>query len=184
MDTKNDIPQGNPPDVSPPTEQNACPTSSCCCGSGKAWHWLGIALLVLVAIVFLTRRFNSGPEHEPDTPAITWSESYQASLTQAQSENKPVLLAFHASWCPPCKMMKHQTYHDPEVIKTTDQFVRIMVDVDAQGEVAGKYGIDPIPAYVVLNPNGTIADRFEGYLEAGQFVARLNNALEKVGQSI
>ncbi|MCK5272278.1 MAG: thioredoxin family protein [Sedimentisphaerales bacterium] len=156
-------------------ETSSCSTcSTCSCGSSP-WHWLFVAMLVVVVIIIFNKRFNS--HSEPDTPAIVWNSDYQAGIDQAKSQNKPILIAFHASWCPKCREMKQVTYHDPEVIRTADNFIRIMIDVDKQGDIAKKYNINPIPAYVILDSNGVAIDTFIGYHPPDEFIARLRAAL-------
>ena len=156
-------------------EASSCSTcSTCSCGSSP-WHWLFVAMLVVVVIIIFNKRFNS--HSEPDTPAIVWNSDHQAGIDQAKKQNKPALIAFHASWCPPCKEMKRVTYHDPEVIQTADNFIRIMIDVDKQGDIAEKYNIGPIPAYVILDSNGVVIDTFDNYRPPDKFIALLRAAL-------
>jgi len=165
-------------DQTPPSEaKNAsmCPTCSACSRGGSPWRWLIVALLVVVVIIIFNKRFNS--HSEPDSPAIVWNSDYQAGIDQAKNQNKPVLIAFHASWCPPCKEMKRVTYHDPEVIQTADNFIRVMIDVDKQKNIANKYNIGPIPAYVILDSNGAVIDTFNSYRSPDKFIALLRAAL-------
>jgi thioredoxin-related protein len=167
----------NQDQVSPSGDKGAssCSTcSTCSCGSSP-WHWLFVAMLVVVVIIIFNKRFNS--HSEPDTPAIVWNSDYQAGIDQAKTQNKPVLLAFHSSGCFYCVKMKQSTYHDPEVIQTAGNFIRIMIDVEQQGNIANKYNIGPIPAYVILNPDGSVINTFIGYHPPDEFIAKLRAAL-------
>ncbi|MCK5269719.1 MAG: thioredoxin family protein [Sedimentisphaerales bacterium] len=155
----------------PPDNTSKCSTCSTCSRGSGSWRWLFVAMLVVAAVII----FNS--HGEPDTPAIVWNSDYQAGIDQAKKQNKPVLIAFHASWCPPCKEMKRVTYHDREVIQAADNFIRIMIDVDKRGDVVKKYKIGPIPAYVILDSNGTVTDTFDSYRPPDKFIARLRAAL-------
>ena len=152
-------------------EASSCSTCSTCSCGGSPWRWLLVAILVVVVVII----FNS--DNEPDTPAIVWNSDYQAGIDQAKSRNKPILIAFHASWCPKCREMKQVTYHDPEVIRTADNFIRIMINVDKQKNIADKHNIGPIPAYVILDSNGVVIDTFDNYRPPDKFIALLRAAL-------
>jgi putative thioredoxin len=79
----------------------------------------------------------------------------QASLTT------PVLVDFWAAWCGPCKSL------GPLLEKVVDSYagaVRLAkVDTDAEGQLAGMFGIRSLPT-VVLVKGGQIVDGFMGAL--------------------
>lgn len=165
-------------DQTPPSEdKNAsmCPTCSACSRGSSPWHWLFVAMLVVIVIVIFNKRFNS--HSEPDTPAVVWNHDYQAGIDQAKKQNKLVLIAFHAPNCPPCQKMKIGTYHNPGVIQTADSFIRIIIHVNRQWAIAKKYNIKAYPGYIILNPDGTVIDTFVGYHPPDKFIALLRAAL-------
>ena len=153
------------------TEPPNCPTCSC---TGH-WRWFIIAAIAILIIVMFTNRFSS--QSEPDTPSIIWGHDYQAALQQAKDQNKPLLLAFHASWCPPCREMKRTTYHNSEVIDFSESFVRVIIDFDTQDNLVNQYNIQGIPAYVILNSDGTTIKSFGGYYTPADFLAKLKSAI-------
>jgi thioredoxin 2 len=60
----------------------------------------------------------------------------------------PVFVDFWATWCGPCRMVA------PEVKKLAARLagsaVVLKVDTDAQPEVAGRFGIQSIPTFIVF----------------------------------
>jgi thiol:disulfide interchange protein len=156
--------------------KNVQPACACACTSSP-WRWLVIIAIVAIAVVLFTKRANK--EDYSNMPGIAWNNDYNAAMALASQQGKPVLLAFHANWCGYCTKMKETTYHAPEVIKAVQNFIPVMIDTDQQGAIAQKYGVEPIPAYIIAKPDGTVIDRFLGYQDAVDFVDKLNSGLQK-----
>jgi len=167
-----ETPSQNPPEATTPGPP---PTS------GRWWWIIILAIAVVIAISYSRNR--PAPSETTDPRAahahkdIPWNHDYQAALEQAQKDNKPLLLAFHASWCGPCRQMKSQTYPDPAVAHVIEAFVPVMIDTDQQAALAEKFAIRGIPAYIIINPDGSEITRFEGFHNPSNFAARLKNAL-------
>ncbi len=75
-------------------------------------------------------------------------------------ESSLALVDFSATWCGPCKMLA------PVLEEISEEFAGKLdffnADVDANDELALKYGIQNIPALVMFK-NGEIADRIVGF---------------------
>ncbi|MCP4711739.1 MAG: thioredoxin family protein [Planctomycetes bacterium] len=115
---------------------------------------------------------------ESTQAVIPWITDYQQALVLAQEQDKPVLIAFSASWCGYCQKMKKDTYPDSDVIATLDSFIPLMIDTDINPAVAVQYQVSGIPRYIILAPDGTQIESFVGFLEPKAFVAKLQNALQ------
>lgn len=72
---------------------------------------------------------------------------------------KPVLVDFWAAWCGPCQML------GPVVEELAEDFgdsaIMAKLDVDANPEIAGKFGIRSIPTLLIFK-KGQIVDRQVG----------------------
>lgn len=78
---------------------------------------------------------------------------------EVMEANVPVLIDFWASWCGPCRMMSPVI--DKIAEEMGDKLKVCKVNVDENHELAEKYEIMTIPAFIVIK-NGAEAGRTKG----------------------
>ena len=98
-----------------------------------------------------------------------------ASFSQeVLSADLPVLVDFWAAWCGPCKMIA------PVLDDLAEQYAGKLkvakVDVDANNEVPGKFGLRGIPTLIIFK-NGEAAATKVGALSKAQLVDFINSSL-------
>ena len=104
-------------------------------------------------------------------------QTFETDVLQA-SLTIPVLVDFWATWCEPCKTLGPML--EKLAIEYNGAFRLGKVDVDAQQELAGMFGIRSVPT-VVLVKDGQVLDGFTGALPEGQlreFLSRHVQPLE------
>jgi thioredoxin len=77
-----------------------------------------------------------------------------------EQNDKPIIVDFWAPWCGPCKMMGPVF---EELSESYDQVVFAKLNTQDYPELTAPYGIQGIPALVLLN-EGKEVDRLVGFL--------------------
>ncbi len=135
--------------------------------------------LLLVAVLFAgcsptaptSRKLD---EYVPPVVAPTL-KSYADALALSKESGKPVFLYFGAEWCLPCRQMKATTLQDQAVRKRLNDFVVWMVDVDSNRELAVKYKVSSIPAYMIVDSNEKVLTTAGGFRDTPSFLKWLGS---------
>jgi putative thioredoxin len=101
-------------------------------------------------------------------------ERFEAEVLQA-SMTTPVLVDFWATWCEPCKILGPML--EKLAVEYNGAFRLGKVDVDAQQELAGMFGVRSIPTVVLLK-DGQPLDGFTGALTEGELREFLGRHLQ------
>lgn len=86
---------------------------------------------------------------------ITHADTPTAFDTEVLQATVPVVVDFWADWCGPCRMVT------PELEKLAeahgDKIKVVKVDVDANGTIANRYGIQGIPTIALFRDGQPVA---------------------------
>ncbi len=115
---------------------------------------------------------------------IAWMIDLNKALTLAQEQDKPLMIDFTATWCPPCQMMEDSTFSHPDVIQKAAAFVPVRIDVDKQGEIANRYNCNAsryggigIPNFLFLDKEGRELKHPIGYRGPDAFLSVMDSVL-------
>lgn len=164
----------------------------------RALRYLAVAAIAGIVLVLLLgfRRdptdIRTGTVGRPapafDLPALDGS----GRVTLASSTGKVVVVNFWASWCIPCKQENPalvdvwERYHGADVVLvgivyqdsadaareyTTRLGNRWPSGIDADGRTALSYGVFGIPETFFIGPDGVIAGRHKGPIDAATLAA-------------
>ncbi len=125
----------------------------------------------------------AAPQAEPRQEGIVEFEgSHAEALAKAKTEGKMVFVDCYTQWCGPCKLMAKEVFPRKDVGEYMNpRFVFQKMDMEA-GEGPGlgkKFGIKAYPTYIIFDGDGKELYRFEGYMAAEQFIARISGAVDK-----
>jgi FKBP-type peptidyl-prolyl cis-trans isomerase 2 len=123
---------------------------------------------------------------EPSTPAagepqasqaLSWIEDHDLGVQEAGKAGKPVFLMLYADWCGWCKKVMSDSIADPRVQSLKDRFVWVRVNSDREARYRKLYAQDGYPLMLVLNSDGSVRKRIDGYRDAPALAAELQAAL-------
>lgn len=160
--------------VQPSSSSN--PTAKSCksgaCPLQSRWGLLLWALVIggiaYVQWPMLKGMFYKATGARTPASAVAWRTGLDAALAESAQTGKPVLVDFTASWCPPCRVMKHEVWPDAAVASAANNgYVPLLVDVDDRQNagVAQRYGVRGIPTVLVLDARGKV-------LRSGSFMSK------------
>lgn len=118
----------------------------------KALHVLGFVLLAMAAIA------GENPYNETANAKL----EIKQALTQAATNQTPVLVVFGANWCGDCKMLDAAMKKGASASLLSQDFQIVKVNVgrfDENLDVAKSYGLPlekGIPAVVILSSKGEV----------------------------
>lgn len=84
------------------------------------------------------------------------AQTFDMTVTEPSLE-APVVVAFTAPWCGPCKLLK------PKLVKLSEDwgFTLAIVDAGEQRELAGLFGVRAVPTVITIEA-GVPKGRFNG----------------------
>jgi thiol:disulfide interchange protein DsbD len=169
------------------------------------WQHLrhGLASIALVyGLILMLGAFlgNSDPLHPWENWQLNFSKSsevnhstyitinnmeqFNRKLTQAQQENKWVILDFYADWCESCVRMERYVFKQPRVLKALENFIWLRADITANNTfdqaIMKRFHVIAPPMLLFFAPNGKelINSRLVGETTAKELLTQLQNLEE------
>jgi thiol:disulfide interchange protein DsbD len=117
-----------------------------------------------------------------DHHGIPWQVYDATVLSEATTNNRPVVIDFSADWCLPCKELEHRTFSQPEVIEAARGVVPLRADLTRSGseevkKLRQQYGIRGVPTVVFIDASGKERTdlRVVEFVDKEEFLRRLND---------
>lgn len=138
-----------------------------------------------IAIILIVIGTWTGiPEPEHVGAGIAWKyPASQVELDALLASDSPIMIDVYADWCIPCKEMDKFTFPDPDVVKLSEKFTAIKIDMTKDtGEFEKyfqqKYAIKGVPTYIFMDEGVELTSlRSTGFENAEDFLERMQGAL-------
>ncbi len=119
----------------------------------------GLTLKLELELVSLT------PKDKLPAGPPAWQEGYETALTAAKKAGRPALLLLYADWCSWCKKLQNETFVDPRVAIRRGRLDWIKVNSEKDKSLMERYGQKGFPLVLLFNPDGSIKERIDGYVD-------------------
>jgi len=119
---------------------------------------------------------------------IRWTD-FGDGLARAREEGKPVLATFVTDWCPYCTKMSRKTWRASSVAERLDEVVAVKIDAEdtrmSNGytgrDLALRYGVSGYPVQMLLDEEGGVIARVDGYQSPRQLLDWVDDVLARRG---
>lgn len=93
---------------------------------------------------------------------INWRD-VRSGVYESAKTGRPVMMVFHASWCPSCKKYR-KVFFDKRIVEASKDYVMILVDADADKVTNGAFSPDGtyVPRTLFLNSDGDVQSQLRG----------------------
>jgi peroxiredoxin len=143
------------------------------------WRW-GLELLLIIVVVLLVRAWLARDLAQGPAPTFETNLLDGSPVSLADYADRPMLLHFWATWCPICRLeegeiMRLSRSHpvltvamqsgSPSEVEAhlTERERALDVVNDPDGALARRYGVRAVPSTFIIDRDGQIVFRKQGY---------------------
>lgn len=111
---------------------------------------------------------------------VKWQSNLRTAQKLAAQNDKPILIVFGATWCPPCRKLESETFTDKKTVAMIErEFIPVHLDYDKEPKIVKILEVERLPCTIVLSPDADLLHHSEGFAAPKEFQAKLTAALEK-----
>jgi YHS domain-containing protein/thiol-disulfide isomerase/thioredoxin len=104
-----------------------------------------------------------------------WENTLENAQRVAGQTNRLVLIYFWSQQCVYCKRMEADVLSQPSVAAELNaDYVPVKVNADLFPTMAQHYGVTALPTTAVVSPDGQLLVGIRGWIDAGEYAAKLN----------
>lgn len=112
-----------------------------------------------------------------------WLTDFDAAISRAQNEGKPLIVDFGAPSCPACRQLERETLSDSSVQQQLASFVRVYVNGNEKTQLRERFGVQYYPTLVFMSPSGKVLHREVGFIDSNQLNAAVSRVVALVRPS-
>jgi len=106
---------------------------------------------------------------------LNWELDYQRGLAKAADARRRAVVQFYQAVSRDCRAMDLEVFSNDDVRKLLGRFVPIRLDPVLSRQLAEQWEVQNVPAFVVLRPDGSVAGKHDGRMDAKAFCVFLIN---------
>lgn len=164
-----------------------------------------IAAVVLMLVLFIGHNFKKGMQQKSNWKFGDWNQTqaekpalpnvvvpeikktevpkvqekliasnYEEALKISAERNAPILMIFYNEDCHWCARMA-EVYEKDDVKQKMQKLVVLKVNTSEDFALAQKFGVRPIPCFVITNSSEKISSKKVGYMSKDVFIGWLEN---------
>lgn len=143
------------------------------------------SVVVLGLAIFLIANWWEGSNQNTGGDLIelggaTFHTSLQQGINESKELNRPIFLYFRSETCYWCIVFEKESLSDESVIEILNKnFVLISIDSVKQKKAAANLNVWSSPYMIFFDSNGEEILRIPGYVKKEDFLAKLNEVMEK-----
>lgn len=130
-------------------------------------------IVVSTSLVALFSFMTLNKENKTEQGIQFFQGTWQQALDKAKKENKLVFMDAYATWCGPCRLMKHMTFTDKGVADFYNKnFINVAVDME-KGEgpsLSQTFQVEGYPTLIFVNYKAQLIAKTTGYHRANDFL--------------
>jgi thiol:disulfide interchange protein DsbD len=133
----------------------------------------GLGIVASVAGLFLVVGWALAPRGK-----LSWEHSEEVARTRAETEKRPMLVDFTATWCGACNELSRITFADPKVMSEASRFVAVKVDATHDDDpsidvLKDRYRVVGLPTVILLGSDGRERTRFTDFVPPDRFLSAI-----------
>lgn len=102
--------------------------------------------------------------------------SFEDVQRRSQSSGRLMFVYFRNWYRVECTNFEEQTLKDPQVLTETDQYTCVPLDYDYDRRLAERWGIEQVPAYAIVTPDGQLLTQQQPPITREDLLAELRGA--------
>ena len=126
--------------------------------------------LILAVLLVLAACAEDRPPSPEEGSGLSWYDTVEDAMAEAQRNGDLVLLSFGAGWCPWSRLVSESLLVSEAVMESLATFRCVALDSDQDSARFSKMGIVLYPTMVVTDAHGAELGRLVGYCTPEEFI--------------
>ena len=143
---------------------------------------IALGILLFIIAFYLEGSFSNEDGDYIKLGDVSFHTSIESGINEAKNQSKPVFLYFRSQTCYWCLVFEKESLSDSTIKELLDkEFILISVDTFKQKNVAQNLNVRSTPYMIFFDKDGKEISRIPGYIPKDEFLVKLNEILERLG---